>query len=131
MVDGPYGKLSLNLGYVVLPPTHPPTHPCMCVQQQLIHPPTHLSNDNSFKPPSLPLSTHRDYSKLVLVAGGIGLTPMTSTLSYIAHQKKEGKLALLESVTLVWAVRNEVRDCHPPTHPPTHPPAHPPTPSRR
>ena len=29
-VDGPYGKLSLNLGYVLPTPTHPPTHLRMC-----------------------------------------------------------------------------------------------------
>ncbi|GAB5033252.1 ferric reductase [Nannochloropsis oceanica] len=62
LVDGPYGKLSIDLS---------------------------------------------NYRKLVLVAGGIGITPMTTTLSFISHQKRHHQLPLLESVILVWAVRNK------------------------
>jgi len=62
LVDGPYGKLSIDL---------------------------------------------RNYRKLVLVAGGIGITPMTTTLSFISHQKHRDLLPLLEGVTLVWAVRSK------------------------
>jgi len=62
LVDGPYGKLSIDL---------------------------------------------RNYRKLVLVAGGIGITPMTTTLSFISHQKTRDLLPLLEGVTLVWAVRSK------------------------
>ena len=62
LVDGPYGKLSIDV---------------------------------------------RNYRKLVLVAGGIGITPMTTTLSFISHQKRHDHLPLLESVILVWAVRNK------------------------
>lgn len=62
LVDGPYGKLSIDL---------------------------------------------RNYRRLVLVAGGIGITPMTTTLSFISHQKRRDLLPLLEGVTLVWAVRSK------------------------
>ena len=42
----------------------------------------------------------------MLVAGGIGVTPMTTTLSYISYQKRQQLLTSLQGVTLVWVSRN-------------------------
>ncbi len=52
----------------------------------------------------------RRYRRLVLVAGGIGITPMTTTLAYVIHEKTQpggGCLPWVQHVTLVWAVREE------------------------
>jgi predicted ferric reductase len=46
------------------------------------------------------------YRQLVLVAGGIGLTPMTSVLSYISHCTRKGIMPRLKTVTLVWVLRD-------------------------
>ena len=52
----------------------------------------------------------RRYRRLVLFAGGIGVTPITTTLAYIIHEKSQpggGALPWIQHVTLVWAVREE------------------------
>lgn len=46
------------------------------------------------------------YHQLVLVAGGIGLMPLTSLLSYISHCIRKGMMTSLKSITLVWALRD-------------------------
>jgi len=46
------------------------------------------------------------YHQLVLVAGGIGLTPLTSVLLYISHCIRKGMMTSLKSITLVWALRD-------------------------
>lgn len=48
----------------------------------------------------------RNYRRLMLVAGGIGVTPMTTTLSYISYQKRQQLLTSLQGVTLVWVSRS-------------------------
>jgi len=48
----------------------------------------------------------RNYRQLVLVAGGIGITPLTSVLSYISHHTRKGTMPQLETVTLVWILRD-------------------------
>lgn len=47
-----------------------------------------------------------DYDRLLLVGGGVGVTPLTSTLAHIGRAVEQGKLKRLESVQLVWVVRS-------------------------
>lgn len=52
----------------------------------------------------------RRYRRLVLFAGGIGITPITTTLAYLIHEKSQpggGSLPWIQHVTLVWVVREE------------------------
>jgi hypothetical protein len=52
----------------------------------------------------------RRYRRLVLFAGGIGITPLTTTLAYVIHEKRKpggGCLPWIQQVTLVWVVRDE------------------------
>lgn len=41
---------------------------------------------------------------VILVAGGIGVTPMMSTLQYIGQKLNSGDLQNLKSVKLVWTI---------------------------
>lgn len=45
------------------------------------------------------------YEKLVLVAGGIGISPFLAILSDILHRVREGKPCLPSNVLLVWAIK--------------------------
>lgn len=46
------------------------------------------------------------YENLVLVAGGIGITPFFAILSDILHRKRDGKACLPSKVLVVWAIKN-------------------------
>lgn len=43
---------------------------------------------------------------LILVAGGIGITPIVSLLGEILHQQTLGKLLSVNKIHLIWCVRN-------------------------
>ena len=45
------------------------------------------------------------YENLILVAGGIGLSPFLAILSDILHRVREGKSCLPKRILLVWAVK--------------------------
>lgn len=45
------------------------------------------------------------YTSLLLVAGGIGITPMTSIIKTVEGMKEEGKLQRLARVDVVWVIR--------------------------
>jgi len=47
----------------------------------------------------------QDYRSLVLVGGGVGVTPLTSTIQKIKEQADNARLPKLETVELVWVVR--------------------------
>ncbi|KAL9813776.1 Ferric reduction oxidase 7 [Arabidopsis thaliana] len=49
---------------------------------------------------------HLAYENLVLVAGGIGITPFFAILSDILHRKRDGKACLPSKVLVVWAIKN-------------------------
>ncbi|VYS69839.1 unnamed protein product [Arabidopsis thaliana] len=49
---------------------------------------------------------HLAYENLVLVAGGIGITPFFAILSDILHRKRDGKDCLPGKVLVVWAIKN-------------------------
>ena len=51
-----------------------------------------------------PLCSFR-YENLILVAGGIGLSPFLAILSDILHRVNEGKPCLPRNVLVVWAVK--------------------------
>lgn len=46
------------------------------------------------------------YENLILVAGGIGLSPFLAILSDILHRVREGKPCRPRNVLIVWAVKN-------------------------
>lgn len=48
---------------------------------------------------------HLLYENLILVAGGIGLSPFLAILSDILHRVREGKPCLPKRILLVWAVK--------------------------
>ncbi|KAI9126546.1 hypothetical protein K1719_002142 [Acacia pycnantha] len=48
---------------------------------------------------------HLMYENLILVAGGIGLSPFLAILSDILHRVREGKPCLPKRILLVWAVK--------------------------
>ncbi|KAF7801287.1 ferric reduction oxidase 7, chloroplastic-like [Senna tora] len=48
---------------------------------------------------------HLMYENLILVAGGIGLSPFIAILSDILHRVKEGKPCSPKNILLVWAVK--------------------------
>ncbi|XP_071724737.1 ferric reduction oxidase 7, chloroplastic-like [Rutidosis leptorrhynchoides] len=48
---------------------------------------------------------HLMYEHLILVAGGIGISPFIAVLSDILHRIKEGKPCLPRKVSIVWAVK--------------------------
>ncbi|KAM5574160.1 ferric reduction oxidase 7, chloroplastic-like [Rosa sericea] len=48
---------------------------------------------------------HMMYENLILVAGGIGISPFLAVLSDILHSVKEGKPCLPRNILLVWAVK--------------------------
>lgn len=56
--------------------------------------------------PSCPIR----YENLVLVAGGIGISPFLAILSDILHRVREGKPCLPQNVFIIWAVKksNEI-----------------------
>ena len=45
------------------------------------------------------------YEHLVLVAGGIGISPFLAILSDIVHRLKEGKPCVPKHVVIVWAIK--------------------------
>jgi len=45
------------------------------------------------------------YKHLVLVAGGIGISPFLAILSDIIHRLKEGKPCMPQNVVIVWAIK--------------------------
>ncbi|XP_027932369.1 ferric reduction oxidase 7, chloroplastic-like [Vigna unguiculata] len=49
---------------------------------------------------------HLMYENLILVAGGIGLSPFIAILSDILHRVREGKPCQPRNILLVWAVKN-------------------------
>ncbi|KAL1225220.1 Ferric reduction oxidase 7 [Cardamine amara subsp. amara] len=49
---------------------------------------------------------HLAYENLVLVAGGIGITPFFAILSDILHRKRDGKACLPSKVLVIWAIKN-------------------------
>ncbi|KAJ0038800.1 hypothetical protein Pint_23555 [Pistacia integerrima] len=51
------------------------------------------------------LPHHLMYEKLVLVAGGIGISPFLAVLSDIFHRKRQGKPCLVKNILVVWAVK--------------------------
>ncbi|KAJ8420196.1 hypothetical protein Cgig2_021666 [Carnegiea gigantea] len=48
---------------------------------------------------------HLMYKHLVLVAGGIGISPFLAVLSDIVHRIKEGKPCMPKNVIIVWAIK--------------------------
>jgi predicted ferric reductase len=42
-----------------------------------------------------------DYSRLLLVGGGIGITPITSILAFVLEERRQHRLAHLEALRLV------------------------------
>ncbi|XP_037491675.1 ferric reduction oxidase 7, chloroplastic [Jatropha curcas] len=51
------------------------------------------------------LPYHLMYEILVLVAGGIGISPFIAVLSDVIHRINQGKTCLPRNITLVWAVK--------------------------
>ncbi|KAL0886239.1 hypothetical protein Bca101_010222 [Brassica carinata] len=49
---------------------------------------------------------HLAYENLVLVAGGIGISPFFAIISDILHRKRDGKACLPKNVLVIWAVKN-------------------------
>lgn len=45
------------------------------------------------------------YENLILVAGGIGISPFLAVLSDILHCVREGRPCLLRNILIVWAVK--------------------------
>ena len=48
------------------------------------------------------------YPSLLLLGGGVGVTPLTSILRWMKEERKVGGLPLLNAVALVWVVRDVV-----------------------
>ncbi|KAF3440643.1 hypothetical protein FNV43_RR18927 [Rhamnella rubrinervis] len=48
---------------------------------------------------------HLMYENLILVAGGIGLSPFVAILRDILHRVREGKTCLPRNILIIWAVR--------------------------
>ncbi|XP_050273124.1 ferric reduction oxidase 7, chloroplastic-like isoform X1 [Quercus robur] len=51
------------------------------------------------------LPYHLMYENLILVAGGIGISPFLAILSDILHRTREGKPCLPRNILIVWAVK--------------------------
>jgi predicted ferric reductase len=51
----------------------------------------------------------RDYVSVVLVAGGIGVTPMISTLLWLIEEKRANRLPALKSVNFIFSVRKRAQ----------------------
>ncbi|KAK4743287.1 hypothetical protein SAY87_001288 [Trapa incisa] len=51
------------------------------------------------------LPYHLMYENLILVAGGIGISPFLAILSDVLHRINEGKLCLPRNVLLIWAIK--------------------------
>ncbi|KAF8095630.1 hypothetical protein N665_0328s0009 [Sinapis alba] len=49
---------------------------------------------------------HLAYENLVLVAGGIGISPFFAIISDILHRKRDGKACLPKKVLVIWAIKN-------------------------
>ncbi|KAL2939583.1 Ferric reduction oxidase 6 [Bienertia sinuspersici] len=49
---------------------------------------------------------HLTYKNLVLVAGGIGISPFLAVLSDVMHRLKEGKPCMPKNILIVWAIKN-------------------------
>lgn len=49
---------------------------------------------------------HLTYKYLVLVAGGIGISPFLAVLSDVMHRLKEGKPCMPRNIYIVWAIKN-------------------------
>jgi len=45
------------------------------------------------------------YKHLVLVAGGIGISPFLAVLSDIIHRLKKGKPCMPKNIVIVWAIK--------------------------
>ena len=56
---------------------------------------------------TLPSCPNR-YENLVLVAGGIGISPFLAILSDILHRVREGKPCLPRNVLIIWAVKKSI-----------------------
>ncbi|KAK2665864.1 hypothetical protein Ddye_004438 [Dipteronia dyeriana] len=52
------------------------------------------------------LPYHLMYENLILVAGGIGISPFLAILSDVLHRIREGKPCLPRNILIVWAVKN-------------------------
>lgn len=48
---------------------------------------------------------HLEYENLILVAGGIGISPFLAILSDVLHRIKDGKPCLPKNVLILWAVK--------------------------
>ncbi|GFP80424.1 ferric reduction oxidase 6 [Phtheirospermum japonicum] len=48
---------------------------------------------------------HLTYENLILVAGGIGISPFLAILSDILHRNNEGKPCLPKNILIIWAVK--------------------------
>ncbi|KAK4587892.1 hypothetical protein RGQ29_019053 [Quercus rubra] len=51
------------------------------------------------------LPYHLMYENLILVAGGVGISPFLAILSDILHRTREGKPCLPQNILIVWAVK--------------------------
>ncbi|XP_050289052.1 ferric reduction oxidase 7, chloroplastic-like [Quercus robur] len=51
------------------------------------------------------LPYHLMYENLILVAGGVGISPFLAILSDILHRTREGKSCLPRNILIVWAVK--------------------------
>jgi len=65
-------------------------------------PGVHVLLDGPYGRISIPLDR---FESLVLVAGGIGITPIASVLGYIASAKDLGRFKRLAKLKLVWAAK--------------------------
>jgi hypothetical protein len=100
MLDGPYGKLAIDLRrYRSLVRTGSPPFPPL----GSLMGPNKCPSVSEKAPVSLGLSVITCSERFfgitlaqVLVAGGIGITPMTSILAHIRDQKKKDKLQSLQ-----------------------------------
>ncbi|KAL7157493.1 hypothetical protein ABFS83_02G081400 [Erythranthe nasuta] len=51
---------------------------------------------------------HLMYENLILIAGGIGISPFLAILSDILHRIKDGKPCLPKNVLIIWAVKTSI-----------------------
>lgn len=62
--------------------------------------------NSRFSDLTLPFFFPIRYENLVLIAGGIGLSPFLAILSDILHRIRKGKPCLPRNVSIIWAVKN-------------------------
>ncbi|EHA8589333.1 putative Ferric reduction oxidase 6 [Cocos nucifera] len=77
--------------------------------------PDQPQNDSQSQPSSITASVegpyghespyHLMYENLILVAGGIGISPFLAILSDILHRTRDGKPCLPKNVLVIWAVK--------------------------